>query len=259
MGRRFLAAVVVLGLVMSACAAAAPVASNPPAPSPPASMDTSAQPSGSMPQSGAPWLNDGPITPGRYSYEIENDCEPGPLCPTAGRPASPLRMEITVPEGWEAWLDFSVILPSTPSQTEGPDGAGLVLGWTSFWVGLNSDPCLPVAHVPPDIPVGPTVDDFVEAVLAHPALDVSEPTDVELGGYGGRFLSLTGPSDISGCDNWRPWDPGFFVQGPDNLWDIWVIDADGFRVLIIAEHFPDTPADIKAELRAMVESIQFVP
>jgi hypothetical protein len=49
------------------------------------------------------------------------------------------------------------------------------------------------------------------------------------------------------------------VQGPDNVWDIWIIDADGFRVLIIAEYFPGTPADVKAELREMVESIRFEP
>ena len=106
--------------------------------------------------------------------------------------------------------------------------------------------------------MGPTVDDFVAAVIAHPTLEITEPTDVELGGYRGKSFTLTGPSDISMCDDWRPWDPGFYVQGPDNIWDVWVMDIDGFRVLIITQYFPDTPEDVTTELRDMVESIQFV-
>jgi hypothetical protein len=204
-----------------------------------------------------PVLTDGLISPDRYRYVLEGECEDPRDCPPeAIHP--PLQIEITVPAGWYAIFGGLVIVPAGLG-TEGPAGAGLALGWTNWWGGLNSDPCLPVAHVPPDIPVGPTVDDFVDAVVAHAGLEVSEPADVELGGYRGRFLSLTGPSDIDDCDNWRPWDPGFYVQGPDNLWDIWVIDVDGFRVLIITEYFAGTPADVKAELHEMVESIRFVP
>ena len=49
------------------------------------------------------------------------------------------------------------------------------------------------------------------------------------------------------------------MQGPDNTWDVWVIDVEGFRVLIVTQSFPDTPDDVKAELREMAESIGFVP
>ncbi len=225
-----------------------------------------ADPSASAPHSGAPLVNDGPITPGRYTLagKRELECEASLLdCPPDATPGPPLEMEITVPAGWQASNHFRVIFPSgeggIDAAVRGPDGAGLVLGWTNNWVGLNSDPCLPVWHVRPDIPVGPTVDDFVDAVVAHPALEVSDPTDVELGDHRGRLLTLTGPSDISGCLNWRPWDPGFYVQGRDNIWHIWVIDVDGFRVLIVAQYFAGTPADIKADLGEMVQSIRFVP
>ena len=61
------------------------------------------------------------------------------------------------------------------------------------------------------------------------------------------------------CENWRPWDPGFYAQGPDNLWDVWVMDVDGFRVLVVAQHFPGTPAEVGTQLRAMAESIRFAP
>lgn len=212
-------------------------------------------------------LADGNLAPGRYRYVLENICEPGDFitCPEGATPPPPLGIELTVPDGWAAAPNFGTVYPSTPAgiidaAVGAPDGAGLVLGWTNFHVGLNSDPCARNhdGHLVPDIPVGPTVDDFVEAVTAHPGLDISEPIDVELGGYEGRFLTLTGPSDISECDDWRPWDPGFYVQGPDNHWDIWVVDV-GFRVLIVAQYFPETPDDIKREIREIAESIEFDP
>jgi len=80
-----------------------------------------------------------------------------------------------------------------------------------------------------------------------------------VGGYPARFFSLEGPADISGCDNWRPWDPGFYVQGPNNHWDVWVIDVAGDRVLIVTQYFPDTPRDTVVELGDMVGSIGFRP
>ena len=111
----------------------------------------------------------------------------------------------------------------------------------------------------PDIPVGPTVEDFVDAVVAHPLLEVNDPVDAEVGGYDGRFLTLTAPSDISDCDSWRPWEPGIYAQGPDNIWNLWIIDVDGLRMVLLGQEFSGTPAENKAELRAMVESIRFVP
>jgi hypothetical protein len=178
-------------------------------------------------------------------------------CPPEPPHARTLRLEITVPDGWEAPQDFDVIHPVEPESSEGPDGsqpngAALIIGWSNR-AGLHSDPCLPVSHKTPDIPVGPTVEDFVDAVLAHPLLEVSEPSDLELGGYRGRFLTLTAPSDISGCDNWRPWEPGIYAQGPGNIWNIWIIDVDGLRMVLVGQEFPATPAEVKAELRDMVE------
>jgi hypothetical protein len=133
------------------------------------------------------------------------------------------------------------------------------MGWSNFWAGLNSQPCSKVSHQKPDIEVGPSVEDFVDALEEHPLLDVTEPKPVRLGRYGGQFLSLFGPRDISGCEEWRPWDPSPYLQGPENRWDLWVMDVAGVRVVIMAEYFPETPHHIKAELHAMAESIRFTP
>ncbi|WP_183092784.1 hypothetical protein [Nocardioides stalactiti] len=81
--------------------------------------------------------------------------------------------------------------------------------------------------------------------------------DASVGGHPARFFTLSVPADISGCEFWRPWEPSFHAQGPSNIWDIWVVDVDGFRVVIVTHYFPDTPPDTVAELRQMVRSLSF--
>jgi len=212
-------------------------------------------------------LVDGPASPARYVImppeagwaecaDWVTDCPPEPPL------ARSLRVEITVPAGWEAGLEATVLVPSSgsfASAAAGPDGAGLVIGWSGHPAGLHSDPCLPVPHSAPDIPVGPSADEFVDAILAHPSLQVSEPTDVKVGGYRGQFLRLITPSDISACRDWRPFESGIAAQGTDNLWSIWVIDVDGFRMVVLTEAFAGTPKVVNAELRSMVGSIRFLP
>jgi hypothetical protein len=207
-----------------------------------------------------PGLRDGPVTPGRYVYTLVDGCDSSdPIpCSPGTEPPPPLEIEITVPAGWEATDRFHLLSP-TATGTAGPSGAGLVLGWTSSRVGLHSDPCLSGPEQRPDVEVGPTVDDFVDAVQADEALDVTAPTDVDLGGYPARHFTLLGPSDLSGCDVWRPWDPGFYVQGPDNQWDVWAVDVGGYRVVVVAQRFPETSAQVGAQLRDMVASIVFRP
>ena len=211
-----------------------------------------------------PPLENGRIEPGRYRFTLEPECAEDLLdCPADGAPPPPIGIDVTVPStAWEANLEFLLITPSV-QETDAPDGGALVMGWTNQWVGLNSHPCIPIGtpngHQIPDTPVGPTVDDFVDAVAANPNVSITEPTEVRLGDHHGRFFTLTGPSDLSGCDNWRPWDPGFYAQGPNNIWDVWVMDVDGFRVLIVADYFPGTPAEVTTQLREMAESIEFAP
>ena len=98
----------------------------------------------------------------------------------------------TVPEGWAFGFRAAVTKPS--AGTVAPSGMSLHFlrgGW------LFTDPCLKVDTLP-DIEVGPTADDFADALAAHPLLDVTTPADVTLGGYSGKYLDLQVPSDISG-------------------------------------------------------------
>ena len=203
-------------------------------------------------------LPEGQVAAGRYRYLLYTPCE-DTICPPGATAPPALTLELTVPAGWEAFPEFHLLVPEGTTTEDAAAGGGLVIGWTTFHVGLYSDPCSSDVNGHPitDIEVGPSVNDFVEAVVAHPTLDVSKPTDVELDGRSGKRFTLTAPSDISNCDDWRPWDPGFYAQGPGNIWDVWVIDV-GYRILIVAQYFPDTPDRIKAELLEMVKSIEFV-
>jgi hypothetical protein len=268
MSRRTILTLAASILIASACNAAPghPAASSAGhtsshAPSPKATPAPSLRTASSQPSiptpSAVPVLRDGRITPGTYFY-VPYSCNPPRTCSdteSAGTPGAP-GIEVTVPSTrWEAATEFLAIWPTFGGSQSG----ALIMGWTNNEVGLNSEPCSQTSHETTDIEVGPSVDAFVEAVAAHPKLDITQPIDVELGGFSGRFFTLTTPADQSGCEEWRPWDPGFYAQGPNNIWDVWVMDVNGFRILIVADYFPQTSDAIKSELRAMAESIRFVP
>jgi len=205
-----------------------------------------------------PLLRDGRLAPGTYRYVHRIVCDDPPRdCPAGATPPPALGIELTVPDGWTADTGFNMVSAADGREPDAPANAALIVGWTSFWVGLSSEPCAQVGHQRTDIEVGPSVDDFVDAVVAHPSLDVTEPVDVTLQGHRGAFFTLTGPPDISECVEWRPWDPGFFAQGPNNIWDVWVMDVEGQRILLVASRFQKTPPDVSAELRQIVDSIRF--
>jgi hypothetical protein len=158
-----------------------------------------------------------------------------------------------VPAGWEHPEGFPVVWPVGGAEDEG----ALALGWTSNLVGVQSDPCLSKSHQLPDVKVGTGVDDFVDAVVAQDWFQGTAPVDTSVGGAPGRYFTLSGPADLGECYEWRPWDPGFYAQGPSNIWEVWVLDVAGHRVVIVAQYFPDTPARTIAELKQMVKSIRF--
>ena len=138
-----------------------------------------------------------------------------------------------------------------------PDGAGLLVG-RGAW--LLSDPCTKAEHaIAPDIKVGPTVEDFANAIADHPLLDTTDPVDVTLAGYSGKYIELTVPADISMCEVYRPFDPGLFAQGPGHQWHLWILDVDGLRFVIQSTDYPGTSAKHRSELQAIVVSIKIEP
>jgi hypothetical protein len=160
-----------------------------------------------------------------------------------------------VPDGW-AGIDDAVWLDA--EQSSAPAGATLGFGRGSW---LHSDPCLtPAANAQPDIAVGPSVDEFANAIADHPLLDATDPVPVTLGGFSGKYVDLQLPTDLAGCaTSYYPWEPGIYAQGPGHRWHLWILDVDGVRVVVHATDYAGTSAQHRAELDAIVQSIQIEP
>jgi hypothetical protein len=200
-------------------------------------------------------IHDGPLVAGTYRIpqwdtgcgERQPGCSPSPA-------HDAVRMTLTVPDGWEGIMGTIWL---AEKGNGAPDGAGLLVG-RGAW--LLSDPCTKAQHaIPPDVAVGPSVDDFAKALADHPVLDVTDPVDVTLAGYSGKYLDLHVPPDISMCEVYRPWDPGIFAQGPSHQWHLWILDVDGLRFVVQSTDYRGTSAKHRAELQAIVDSIRIEP
>jgi hypothetical protein len=211
---------------------------------------------------------EGPLAAG--SYTIQPFVGPGglcmgqPGCTEAGAEDDSIRITLTVPDGW-AGLELAVV-PSDESYS--PPGGGSLIVMRGGWLYTVSQVCGgsgPDAPTGPDISTGTTVEAFVTALVDHPDLDVTDPVDVTLGGYSGKYLELRAPAntttdelgpDPDGCNYYFVWEPGVYAQGPNALWRIWVLDVDGVRVVVRADSFPGTSQQVQAQLQAIVDSIQ---
>ncbi|HET9520404.1 MAG TPA: hypothetical protein VFO73_05090, partial [Candidatus Limnocylindrales bacterium] len=129
-------------------------------------------------------------------------------CPEATTPgcsdpaaADDIRFTIDVPEGWAGVDGLAVWLATAEAAAPGGASVGLARG---SW--LHSDPCRTDTALP-DVEVGPTVDDFTNALADNPNLEVTTPVAVTLAGYSGKYVDLQIPSDLSACPSYFVWEP----------------------------------------------------
>ena len=163
-----------------------------------------------------------------------------------------ITFRFVAPEGWEP-APFS----GTLVDEDAPPGGAAVTFYRGSW--LYSEPCRPNDGLDPDIEVGPSVDDFVSALVNHPLLDVTAPVNVALAGYSGKYLELLVPADISSCVRYRPIEQHIYAQGPGHRWRMWVLDVDGVRVLVEGNDYAGTSATRLAEEQAIIDSIEITP
>jgi hypothetical protein len=220
------------------------------------------KPTASPTPSPAPFAN-GPLTAGSYVMTPftgrDSVCAGQPQC--SENPAEiSIRVTVTVPEGYEGDGHSLIFGPDKVPPPYGGDsqfGDGVLL--IERGASLYIDPC----HVSalPGIAVGPTVEDFANAIAAHPFLDATDPVDVTLAGYSGKYIDLQLPADVSGCTGrtFRPWEPGIYAQGNNHRWHLWILDVRGVRVVVHSMDWPSTSPQRMAEIRSIVDSIQIMP
>ena len=250
---RTLAALLITFAVIAGCSTGldteSPATASPSVASAPTPALTADAPSPSPSPTAAPKAEqlDGHLQPGTYT--AQSQLVPG------------LAVTFTVPGGWSAYGDDGALL--------GIMGAGNAIQFRDVTT-LKGDPCH-WSGTDDDIPVGPTVDDLVQALQEQTAYEASDPVDVKVGGYAGQrvdivsptepFAEVNGATTAVGCDDgvWRFWDGEIYAQGPANRWQTNILDVDGTRLVIVVQDFPGTKAADRANLDAILDSMVIQP
>ena len=200
-------------------------------------------------------LLDGSLTAGPYRIQHPFGDSSGPT------------IVADIPAGW---LGFPEI-PAVTSPAGNNEGILISFMKTD---GLFSDACHwdvdgTKTAAQGDVVVGPTVDDLVAALKANTSYTSSAATPVTVGGFDGQEieLQLPGSDVIAACDR-RPGETtgdyfvfpsGFYAQGPNGRWHLYIVDADGTRLITMLSLAEGTPqADITAA-KAIVESFEITP
>jgi hypothetical protein len=213
-----------------------------------------ATPTGTPAATGPAALPDGPLTAGRY--RIKPFQSPSSLSVVAEIPAS-----------WIGYPGNSAL--TSPAGSNG----GVLLGFMSP-DGLYRDACHWDVNgtgkaETGDVVVGPSVDDLVTALKANKSYTSSPATPVTFGRFRGQELELQLPGEdvLSTCDkepgetqgSYFVFPKGFYAQGPNSRWHLYIVDVDGTRVVTMVSIAEGTPqADVTAA-QAIVESFDFTP
>jgi hypothetical protein len=172
-----------------------------------------------------------------------------------------MRVTAAVPSGWAAVDHWGV---RGALGYEAPDGMGVRF----YTVGNLLNNPGSYADGLQDPPVGPTVDDLIEAIGAQTEWTSSTPSDATIGGYPAQHVRITIPDGAT--FDAREAGGAFYLfqdEGSGQIWglevgqmfDVYVVDVDGERLVIDAFHYPGTSEADLAALEAVVNSIQIDP
>ena len=175
------------------------------------------------------------------------------------------RIAVTMPAGWTA--DGDLVLKNyapdlNPGEFDASDaGAGpSLVAWQIS--GTFVDPCTNHTLVKPA--PGPGIDALADALAHQPGTTAGPPTAVTVDGYSGKFVELTVTADITKCvDKFSIWTSADgnsrWVQGTNETNRIYILDVDGRRFTFSARIPARTTTADRAELEAIIASIDIEP
>jgi hypothetical protein len=113
------------------------------------------------------------------------------------------------------------------------------------------------------LPIGPGVDALANAVSAQKGLLISGPTDVSVGGYPATKLTVSLSTSCDGSVEHPLWADQARVYGSSlrrgQIADLYLVDVNGDRLVIINQYRTDAATDIVMQLRAMTVSMAIDP
>jgi hypothetical protein len=116
--------------------------------------------------------------------------------------------------------------------------------------------------------VGPTVEHLAAALVKQVGPTVAMSTDVTMGGYRGKKIVYSAPSDFdhASCDDgvYSRWEPpsgdwGGWVEAGGQHNAVYIIDVDGQRLVVDTMSLPNASTADVAELDQIVASVRFEP
>jgi hypothetical protein len=156
---------------------------------------------------------------------------------------------VTVPRGYVESSTWYVV------SDDGHEYLGL---WTA--AEADRDAC---RHGERDVyDPGPSVDDLARALLATRSVRGTGPEPVTLAGYQGEYVTLASPRRMSRCRDpkaglWTSGDGGRGIYNDGQVDLVWILNADGQRIVVNAAYSAgSTAADIR-KLTSMVDSLKF--
>ncbi len=188
--------------------------------------------------------------------------------------AGTYRLDLTALAGGDAYPSFLVTVPEGWTS---PNGWALNRGTVAitFWNvdKVYAHPCQWRGAL---FQPGPGVEELAAALVEVPMRSATKAVAVQIDGHNGKYLEWSVPANLPfnatgfpDCDgdaggpydfkSWtaKGWNSTRYHQAPGQIDRLWILDVGGQRLVIDAFSMPDTTTEEIAELKDVVQSIQF--